>query len=585
MHTIIRVQWNLLIATDWSNPHSPIASNSPHCCVYSGHSDSVICLEGTEGKIISGSVDGTIRLWSAQRPMCEAVLEGHTDWVRCLHARGSTVVSGSDDGTIRFWDLERAACVKVLQTQNVNCLQLFADVVFYGSEDGVVFVIDCESGGELAQLRGHTQSVNCMAVWDEGDALVTGSGDTSVRIWSLTNHECLHELRHHAFSVNCLTIHASVLYTGSGDCTLQGVKLSELPAASSAEDAGAVCRVMFSGHSSPVFCLHVWQDLLCSGAGDCAVRVWNTATGDCLLHLPGSPGMTDMMHATGHMDWVNAIWAGGDVVFSGSVDKTIRRWHMPSLLGTKSTSLGPASALASSSHSPARAEPGAATCIYDFLAWGHNQDGALGLGTTDAAYKPLPIIALQGLVVSMFACGGGSEEHHSAAVTSAGALYAWGSGRSGQLGHGDLENLVLPRVVSSPLLQAQSVVQVACGSAHTVAVTHTGAVLAWGWGHFGQLGTGTTGNSLLPARVVGLEAVSVYRVACGSAHSAVVSDTGQLYTWGWGVNGQLGHGDDSTYLVPTMVKRLQTVYVSHVACGLAHTVAVSEVDKQVCSPS
>ena len=56
MHTIIRVQWNLLIATDWSNPHSPIASNSPHCCVYSGHSDSVICLEGTEGKIISGSV-------------------------------------------------------------------------------------------------------------------------------------------------------------------------------------------------------------------------------------------------------------------------------------------------------------------------------------------------------------------------------------------------------------------------------------------------------------------------------------------------------------------------------------------------
>jgi alpha-tubulin suppressor-like RCC1 family protein len=138
-------------------------------------------------------------------------------------------------------------------------------------------------------------------------------------------------------------------------------------------------------------------------------------------------------------------------------------------------------------------------------------------------------------------------------------------------------------VVRSPFLQAQSVVQVACGSAHTVAVTSTGAVLAWGWGHFGQLGNGTTANSLEPARVVGLEAVSVYRVACGSAHSAVVSDTGQLYTWGWGVNGQLGHGDDSTYLVPTLVKRLQTVYVSHVSCGLAHTVAVSEVDKQVYS--
>ena len=87
-------------------------------------------------------------------------------------------------------------------------------------------------------------------------------------------------------------------------------------------------------------------------------------------------------------------------------------------------------------------QPSSTPSIYHCLAWGHNLDGALGLGTTDAAYKPQPIIALQGLVVSNFACGGGSEEQHSAAVTSSGALYTWGSGRSGQLGHGDLENLV-----------------------------------------------------------------------------------------------------------------------------------------------
>ena len=149
--------------------------------MYSGHSDSVICLEGTEGKLVSGSVDGTIRVWSLHRPVCEAMLEGHTDWVRCLHTRGTTVVSGSDDGTIRFWDMERRTCVNVLQTHSVNCLQLFADVVFYGSEDGLVCVIDCESGGELAQLHGHTQAVNCMTVWDEGDALVTGSGYKHMR--------------------------------------------------------------------------------------------------------------------------------------------------------------------------------------------------------------------------------------------------------------------------------------------------------------------------------------------------------------------------------------------------------------------
>ena len=107
-------------------------------------------------------------------------------------------------------------------------------------------------------------------------------------------------------------------------------------------------------------------------------------------------------------------------------------------------------------------------------------------------FVPMPTIALQGLVVSMFACGGGSEEHPSAAVTSSGAIYTWGSGGSGQLGHGDLENLVMPQVVSSPLLQGQQVVQVACGSAHTVVITHTGAILSWG---SGQVGLGVTGST------------------------------------------------------------------------------------------
>ena len=544
-----------------------------------GHSDSVICLDGTVDRLVSGSVDGTIRLWSVQRPVCEAVLQGHTDWVRCVHARGTSMVSGSDDRTIRFWDLETRSCVKVLQTHSVNCLQLFADVVFYGSEEGDVYMVDGDSGGELAQLQGHTQSVNSMTVWDEGDALVTGSGDCSVRIWSLTDHQCLQVLRHHAFSVNCLAIDASVLYTGSGDCTLQAVKLTR--DVLEMQDTSALSPTVFSGHTSPIFCLHVVQEMLFSGSGDCSVRVWNTSSAQCLLHLPGSPGMTDIMHATGHMDWVNSIWSRGDMVFSGSVDKTIRRWHIPSLLGGTATRLSAGFQSSSSLHSEQQAASN--TSMYDLLAWGHNQEGALGLGTTDPATAPLPIIALQGVVVSMFACGGGSEEHHSAAVASSGAIYTWGSGRSGQLGHSDLESLVMPRVVDSPLLHGQQVVQVACGSAHTLVVTHTGSVLAWGWGHFGQLGTGSTGNSLMPVCVAGLDAVVIYRVACGSAHSTAVSDTGQLYTWGWGVNGQLGHGDDATYTSPTMVKRLETVYISQVSCGLAHTVAVSEVDKQVFS--
>jgi hypothetical protein len=42
-------------------------------------------MTGAEGKLISGSVDTTIRVWSVQQPTCENVLQGHTDWVRKVH--------------------------------------------------------------------------------------------------------------------------------------------------------------------------------------------------------------------------------------------------------------------------------------------------------------------------------------------------------------------------------------------------------------------------------------------------------------------------------------------------------------------
>jgi RCC1 and BTB domain-containing protein len=151
-----------------------------------------------------------------------------------------------------------------------------------------------------------------------------------------------------------------------------------------------------------------------------------------------------------------------------------------------------------------------------------------------------------------------------------GQLYSWGSGRSGQLGHGDTQTLVLPRLVEA--LNGLVVTNVACGSAHTAVVTKAGEVWTWGWGHFGQLGIGSNKNAVTPCRVTALQGVRVILAACGSAHTAVTSDNGHTYTWGWGVNGQLGHGDDATVNVPTVVKKLENVYASHIACGLAHTV-------------
>jgi len=84
--------------------------------------------------------------------------------------------------------------------------------------------------------------------------------------------------------------------------------------------------------------------------------------------------------------------------------------------------------------------------------------------------------------------------------------------------------------------------QVACGSGHTCALTDNGSLWTWGDNKYGQLGHGNQQDLGQPTRVTTLQAVdSVTVVACGQEFTAAVLANGQLYTWGLGWNGQLGH--------------------------------------------
>ena len=88
--------------------------------------------------------------------------------------------------------------------------------------------------------------------------------------------------------------------------------------------------------------------------------------------------------------------------------------------------------------------------------------------------------------------------NYSAAVTADGELFTWGQGAYGRLGHGGLEDVQLPTVVSA--LAGQRVVDVACGSgdAQTLAVTAEGLVYSWGDGDYGKLGRGGSDGSRVP---------------------------------------------------------------------------------------
>ncbi|XRB09249.1 ultraviolet-B receptor UVR8 [Pycnococcus provasolii] len=203
--------------------------------------------------------------------------------------------------------------------------------------------------------------------------------------------------------------------------------------------------------------------------------------------------------------------------------------------------------------------------------WGYVEYGQLGHGDdTSNQHTPKRVDALASVSVRALTCSGS----HTAALTSDGAVYTWGHGAFGELGHGDDSHQHTPKRVDA--LASVSVRALACGREHSAALTSDGAVYTWGHGAFGELGHGDDSNQHTPTRVDALASVSVRALACGGRHSAALTSDGAVYTWGHGAYGQLGHGDDtSNQHTPKRVDALASVSVRALGCGHNHTAALT----------
>ncbi|KAL9664449.1 hypothetical protein QQ045_019850 [Rhodiola kirilowii] len=149
---------------------------------------------------------------------------------------------------------------------------------------------------------------------------------------------------------------------------------------------------------------------------------------------------------------------------------------------------------------------------------------------------------------------------------------SWGAGTEGQLGTGRLEDELSPQLIQFP--SADSITQFACGGAHAIALTSNGKVLTWGRGTSGQLGHGEMVNVLKPKMVESLKSLVIVHVAAGWNHSGFVTDTGLLYTCGDGSFGQLGHGDFQSHCSPKAVSYFNSKHVVQIACGMRHSIAL-----------
>jgi alpha-tubulin suppressor-like RCC1 family protein len=140
---------------------------------------------------------------------------------------------------------------------------------------------------------------------------------------------------------------------------------------------------------------------------------------------------------------------------------------------------------------------------------------------------------------------------HSLALTSTGAVLAWGYNADGELGDGGTANSDVPVKVKLPA--GTKVTAVAAGGYYSLAVTSTGAVYAWGYNTDGELGDGGTTNSDVPVKVKLPVGTKVTAVAAGELHSLAVTSTGTVLAWGGNNFGQLGDGSYEGSDVPVHV--------------------------------
>ncbi|KAL4836913.1 hypothetical protein H8958_009353 [Nasalis larvatus] len=183
-------------------------------------------------------------------------------------------------------------------------------------------------------------------------------------------------------------------------------------------------------------------------------------------------------------------------------------------------------------------------------ACGEATNGRLGLGISSGTVPiPRQITALSSYVVKKVAVHSGGR--HATALTVDGKVFSWGEGDDGKLGHFSRMNCDKPRLIEA--LKTKRIRDIACGSSHSAALTSSGELYTWGLGE-------------------------VIQVACGSrdAQTLALTDEGLVFSWGDGDFGKLGRGGSEGCNIPQNIERLNGQGVCQIECGAQFSLALTK---------
>lgn len=247
----------------------------------------------------------------------KSILRGHDDWVSsvAISPGGKYGLSGSDDGTLRLWEIRSGESVRVFEGHKGRVSSVAISpkgkLALSGGHDGTLRLWSVGTGESLGVISGHTDWVCSVAVSPDGRLALSGSDDGTLRLWDLSTRECLRVIEGTGHGVR------SVAFSPDGRFALAGSDDS-IPSLWDLRTRG--CLHSLEGHESWVTSVAFTPDsrFALSGSLDNTLRLWDIRNGACLKVL------------VGHDDWIRglAVSPDGRFALSASHDRTLRLWDL-----------------------------------------------------------------------------------------------------------------------------------------------------------------------------------------------------------------------------------------------------------------
>ena len=283
----ITYPWLRPLAGSLASPGGPLIRT------LQGHTGGVwaVAISQDGNQAISGSSDGTLKLWDLKKGQEIRTLVGHTGGVGAvaISQDGNRAISRSDDNTLKLWDLEEGQEIRTLEGHagGVRAVAVSKDgkQAISGSSDNTLKIWDLEEGQEIRTLEGHTGWVWAVAIFQDGRRAISGSYDNTLKIWDLEEGQEIRALVGHTGEVRAVAIFQDGrrAISGSDDSTL---KIWDL-------EKGQAIKTLV-GHADGVGAVAISKDgrRAISGSFDNTLRLWDLETGRILAEFSGEGPIT-----------------------------------------------------------------------------------------------------------------------------------------------------------------------------------------------------------------------------------------------------------------------------------------------------